>query len=150
MPTHTYQFETAAAQETVWKFVSRVTNWAHHVPGFQRAVEHSPHHSTWWLKGAIGPFEKVLELDVYVEERVEPYRIRFTMKSPTYPLHGGGSFETAPMETGSTSVQLTMEMTSAPPAGPVINMFINARLPSDLKQIGQGLVSSLAAWASRQ
>lgn len=143
MPLATHEFEVGVPVERVWRFVSAPNNWARYIPGFHRFEESDADHSTWWLQGTLGPLVREIVLAACVVERQEPSRIYFTLQAVGDPIGGLGAFFTEAAADGGTRIRLQLELAGQPPAGPIINMVIGARLSHDLKSLAQGLAAAL-------
>lgn len=143
MPEATHEFRVAISVERVWEFVSSLSNWAQYVPGFHRMEEHDPDYSTWWVRGQLGPIVKTLELDARVREREAPERIRFTLEAVGDPIRGEGTFRTHPAEDGGSLIHLCLKLEARPPAGPIVNMIIGARLTKDLEHLAGKLTGAV-------
>ena len=59
------------------------------------------------------------------------------------PIGGLGAFFTEAAADGGTRIRLQLELAGQPPAGPIINLVIGARLSNDLKSLAQGLAAAL-------
>lgn len=81
-----------APLDAVWAFVQDMDNWAEYVTGYQSHTILSETDSAWKLKGDLGAFTRLVELEVRITEWNGPERVSFTLRGINEPVEGSGSF----------------------------------------------------------
>jgi len=92
MPSVRCSRTVAASTDAVWAFIENMDNWAPFVMGYQSHQMLDANRSDWTVKGDLGPLARTVQLEVAIEEWVEPERVVFTLKGVTETVEGEGSF----------------------------------------------------------
>jgi carbon monoxide dehydrogenase subunit G len=127
----------------VWEFVRDYTNWASLFPGYQQHAVRSPCVSRWTVRGDVGMFSRVVDLEVRVAEETAERRVRFTIEGLTENVSGEGLFELAAVEAGGSKLSLTIDITARGAVGPVINALLGPRLRTLLDTFAAALARRL-------
>ena len=126
----------------VWAFVRDYANWAGCFPGYQRHALVGPGVSRWTVRGDLGMFTRIIDLEVRIAEETEPQRVRFTVEGLTENVAGEGLFELSGIEPGRSRLALTLDVRAGGALAPVINALLAKRLA--------GVLESFAAALSRR
>ncbi len=144
MPSGAVSWVIPLAVPGVWSFVRDYTNWASLFPGYQRHALVAPGVSRWTVRGDVGMFSRVVELEIRVAEETAPERVRFTIEGLTENVAGQGLFELAALDGASSRLSLTMDIDAGGALAPVINALLGARLRALLDEFGAALSRRLA------
>ncbi len=128
----------------VWTFVRDYTNWASLFPGYQRHTLVAPGVSRWTVRGDVGMFSRVVDLEIRIAEETAPERVRFTIEGLTENLAGEGVFELSAVDGASSKLSLTLDISAGGALAPVINALLGARLRALLDEFGAALSRRLA------
>lgn len=92
MPEVEHTARVRAPLEAVWDFTRDMGNWATYVTGYQSHTILNETDSVWRLKGDLGAFTRLVELEVRITEWSGPERVSFTLRGINEPVEGSGSF----------------------------------------------------------
>ncbi len=123
----------------VWSFVRDYTNWASLFPGYQQHTLVAPGISRWSVRGDVGMFSRVVELEIRVAEEMAEQRVRFTVEGLSENVAGGGVFELSAVDPRSSRLSLTLDLNAGGPLGPVVNALLGPRLSALLEEFAAGL-----------
>lgn len=121
----------------VWAFLRDYANWASLFPGYQRHALVAPGVSRWTVRGDVGMFARIVDLEVRIAEETARQCVRFTVEGVSENVTGEGLFELTAVEPGHSRLSLTLDVRAGGPLGPVINALLGPRLG--------GLVEAFAA-----
>ncbi|TAK33951.1 MAG: SRPBCC family protein [Chloroflexota bacterium] len=110
MPEVHHVVKAEADLPIVWNFVKDMGNWAALMPGYQRFEQQNESDSLWIVKVDLGPFTRVLELQVHVTEWAEPTRVSFEVECANEPFIGSGAFVAEVI--GAATTQLVFDFTT--------------------------------------
>ncbi|MCP1677247.1 carbon monoxide dehydrogenase subunit G [Natronocella acetinitrilica] len=125
--------------DSVWNFVSDMSNWASKMPGYQSHEIISDDDSAWTLNVDLGPFQRSIVVDVHVVSWDSPTGVVFNIKGRYEPFTGGGTYRAEPAGTG-TMIVLDF---SAQPGGSMATM-ITPLVGPVLERIADQFSSNLA------
>jgi carbon monoxide dehydrogenase subunit G len=129
----------------VWAFVRDYANWAGLFPGYQGHAVVGPGVSRWTVRGDVGMFTRIIDLEVRIAEETAPKRVRFTVSGLTENVAGEGLFELSCAEPGRSRLALTLDVRAGGPLGPVVNALLGPRLGGILDAFAAALARHLAA-----
>lgn len=145
MPEVHHVIKAEADLPVVWDFVKDMANWAALMPGYQSFEPQDEQNSRWIIKVDLGPFTRVLELDVHVTEWTEPTHVAFDVECANEPFVGSGAFVAEGIS--ATTTQLVFDFTTRGTglaafmvealAGPVLN--------KGVKEFAERMVQSIEA-----
>lgn len=128
-----------------WEFVRDYANWASLFPGYQGHTAVGAGVSRWTVRGDVGMFSRVVELEVRIAEETAQHHIRFTVQGMTENLAGHGLFELTAVDAQRSRLALTFEITAGGPLGPVVNALLGPRLRTLLETFAAALSRRLAS-----
>lgn len=136
-----------AGAASVWAFVHDYANWADLFPGYQGHRVTAPDASRWTVRGDVGIFSRVVDLDVRVVERAAPERVRFTVAGVAENLSGEGVFELTPVGPERTRLTLRMDVRPGGTMAPVIGALLEPRLGRLIAEFAGALAARIETGA---
>jgi len=130
--------ESRAPQAAAWEFCKEMSNWGPLIPGYVKHEVLDDVRSLWSFQIDLGPFSKLVLMDVTITERVELERVKFEIKGRTESFYGDGQF--GARENGS-GIQLFFDI-SVTPTGPM-GRIVDALARPVLPKVTQGFASEL-------
>jgi carbon monoxide dehydrogenase subunit G len=149
MPVATSSCVVPVEAAAVWTFVRDYANWASLFPGYQGHVLVGPGVSRWTVRGDVGMFTRIVELEVRIAEEAAARRVRFTVAGLSERLAGEGVFELRRLDRGGSRLALTLDVTAGGPLGPLVNTLLGSRLDVLLGSFSAALSRRLAGDATR-
>jgi carbon monoxide dehydrogenase subunit G len=89
------ELNAAVPVDQVWKFVAEMNNWAPLMPGYEAHTESDDRNSIWKIRGDVGPFSRVVDFAVTIDEWEPPCpsaRVKFSLKGLNEFVDGAGEF----------------------------------------------------------
>jgi carbon monoxide dehydrogenase subunit G len=127
----------------VWAFVARYENWADLFPGYQRHRSTGEKRSRWTLKGDLGMFSRLIEVDVGIVNEQPAGRIDFAVEGVTENLTGRGAFGLHPMGRAGSELTLCVDLHAGGPMAPMIDALLKPRLPAMVEGFARALAQRL-------
>jgi carbon monoxide dehydrogenase subunit G len=127
----------------VWAFLGDYANWADLFPGYQGHAVVTPDVSRWTVRGDVGMFTRIVELEIRIAEETARQRVRFTVEGLSENVTGEGLFELSVIEPGRSRLSLTLDVRAGGPLGPVVNAMLGSRLGTLLEAFAAALSGRL-------
>jgi|HigsolmetaAR203D_1030402.scaffolds.fasta_scaffold01157_3 carbon monoxide dehydrogenase subunit G len=129
--------------ETVWEFIKDMKNWAPCMPGYISFEEVDDKVSVWRLKGDVGIFQRAVNFNVTITEKVPPEKIAFTLEAKGEGIAGGGTYTAKPAGESETEMEFVLELNGQGMTKPVINALLSKTLPRDCETLKKNLIEVL-------
>lgn len=143
MPGYTVTLPVAAEPAQVWAFVNDYANWADLFPGYQGHRLAPDGRSVWTIKGDLGMFARLVELEVGVIARDGSEAARFTVKGLTEKVQAEGAFLTRPLGPGCAELSFVLDVRAGGPMAPMINALLRPALPRMMQGFARSLVTRI-------
>ena len=143
MPGYTFTAPVAVDTAQVWAFVNDYDNWAHLLPGYEGHRLAPDGRSIWTIKGDLGMFARIVELEVGVVAEEKHEGASFTVKGISENVHAEGAFLTKPLGPGRVELTFVIDVRAGGAMAPMINALLKASLPRMMDGFARSLVARI-------
>ncbi|OGK81279.1 MAG: hypothetical protein A2X52_16100 [Candidatus Rokubacteria bacterium GWC2_70_16] len=143
MPAYTVTLPVAAEPAHVWAFVNDYANWADLFPGYQGHRLAPDGRSVWTIKGDLGMFARLVEVEVGVIVGDGSEGARFTVKGLTEKVQAEGAFLTRPLGPGRAELTFVLDVRAGGAMAPMINALLRPALPRMMEGFARSLVTRI-------
>lgn len=150
MPAATFTTSIGIPAARVWSFVDDYENWAPLFPGYQGHRLTGDGGSVWTVRGDLGMFSRIVEIDVRITERRERESVAFAVKGTYENVAGSGAFRTAPRGPEATDLTFVIDLRAGGPMAPMINGLLRARLSRMVEEFGRALAGRIERGGDRR
>lgn len=143
MPGYTVTVPVGVEPAQVWAFVNDYANWADLFPGYQGHRLAPDGRSVWTIKGDLGMFSRLVDLEVGVIARDGGEGAGFTVKGLTEKVQAEGAFLTRPLGPRRAELTFVLDVRAGGPMAPMINALLRPTLPRMMEGFARSLVTRI-------
>jgi carbon monoxide dehydrogenase subunit G len=143
MPNDIHRVNVNAPIEEVWRFVSKMDNWAPLVPGYIDHVIINDKESTWKFKSDIGIMKKKVHLKVDITNWNEPTKVTFNLTGINEKFTGHGFFEAQSLDSNQTLMTGSLEISAQGTMGKMVNNILKTSVPEMTRALTQAVAEKI-------
>ncbi len=143
MPSYRHQLEVNVPIDHVWKFVSKIDNWAPLVPGY---IEHhviNEHESTWSFKTDVGLIKKRIDLKVTITNWIEPTKVTFQLTGLNEKFAGHGYFLAEAITNSKSRMTGFLEIQAEGIMAKIANSILTTSLPEITIELTEAVATKM-------
>jgi len=141
MPHGTHQFEVQLPLLDIWNFIKDMDNWAPLVPGYITHTKLNDRRSTWEFYSDSGLVSKHMNLQVDIQDWVEPNLVSFQLKGDKY--NGRGRFEAEPVSDNATKITGYLEINAVGAMASMKNTVLKSVIQKKTEEMAQSISMTL-------